>query len=493
MQNPSDTLLLIVDSQTKATRLVNALEPDGYQFEVISNLEDLPAHFSGNLPTLVILWFPYSSPETLSELENLILQIRNLDKTSDLPILLIIDQYGTQFIEPGFKLGVADILSRPIHPLVLRQRVRLLIRARRTEQAEERFRTVADFTYDWEYWKGTDGRLIYNSPACERITGIAAQKFLEQPERLLKIVYSDDREMMRHHFLLEDQSQEVYSLDFRVVTKNNEERWIGHVCQPVYSQAHKFLGRRVSNRDISDRKAAEQAMVRSERLAAIGKLTASLAHEINNPLQAMVSSVELLTEFSLEPEEQKKYLQITYKELERLMKITSGILEFSRPGLSTTRLTYLKAVVEQALFLAANQMRHSKITFELDFPTDLPALMIVPDEISQVCLNLIINALENMPDGGVLKIQARQNGNSQTLSFSDSGSGISAENLSLIFEPFFTTKERGTGLGLAISQEIIHRHRGEIRASSVLGKGSTFIIDLPVDQENIEDHNEWVI
>ncbi len=490
---PVDSLLLIVDSETKAARLIKALEPEKYKFEVIYDLEKTSFHYSGQTPALAILWFSYSSPDALDNLKALVQQIHQLGGQTELPVLLIVDQDGTQFIEPGFKLGVVDILSRPIHPLVLRQRVRLLLQAKRTELAEERFRTVADFTYDWEYWKGVNGQLLYNSPACLRITGYPPQRFLEDPAWLLGIVHPADREMMEQHFIQEESDQEVYSLDFRVITSRNEERWIGHVCQPVYSQSQKFIGRRVGNRDISDRKAAEENMIRSERLAAIGKLTASLAHEINNPLQAMYSSVELLTQFSLDPEEQKKYLHITYRELERLMKITRGILDFSRPGFGKLELTQLKSVVEQALFLASNQMKTSGVTFRLDFSGDLEPVLIMPDQIKQVCLNLIINALEHMTEGGSLTICARQTGNHQRISFTDTGPGIEAADLNKIFDPFFSTKEEGTGLGLAISQEIMSRHQGKISAESELGKGATFTLDLPVNPQEEENQSEWVI
>ena len=488
-----DSLLLIVNSETKAARLIKALEPEGYEFEVIYDLEDTHLRYSGKKPALAILWFPYSSPDALDNLKVLVQHIHQMGGQVELPVLLIVDQDGTQFIEPGFKLGVVDILSRPIHPLVLRQRVRLLLQAKRTELAEERFRTVADFTYDWEYWKGIGGQLLYNSPACQRITGYPPQRFLEDSAWLLGIVHPADREMMRQHFLQEESSQEVYSLDFRVITSSKEERWIGHVCQPVYSNTQKFIGRRVSNRDISDRKAAEENVIRSERLAAIGKLTASLAHEINNPLQAMFSSVELLTQFSLEPEEQKKYLHITYTELERLMKITRGILDFSRPKFEELEPTSLKSVVEQALFLASNQMHTSGVNIKMDFPGTPVPVLIKPDQIKQVCLNLIINALEHMPEGGSLTIQAWQKGSRQFVSFTDTGSGISTPDLNKIFDPFFSTKEGGNGLGLAVSQEIMSRHHGKIKAESELGKGATFTIDLPVKQEEEGTQSEWLI
>jgi len=483
MTDEPDRLLLIVDSETKASRLSKALDPEGYAFEVVYSRGDTPLQYSGQPPALAILWFSYSSPNALDNLELLIHSLQNMGTETDLPVLLIVDQDGTRFIEPGFRLGVADILSRPIHPLVLRHRVRLILQARRTEKAEERFRTMADFTYDWEYWQGSDGHLIYNSPACQRVTGYPTRQFVDHPDWLLRIVHPADREKVQKHFTQEESGDEIYEMDFRILTASNEERWIAHVCRPVFSNAHKFIGRRVSNRDISDRKAAEENLLRSERLAAIGRLTASLAHEINNPLQAMFASVELLTQFSLEPAEQKKYLHITYSELERLLKITHGILDFSRPGSGKLEPTLLKTVVEQALLLASNQMHTSGVTFALDFPAGLATVPIIPAQIKQVCLNLIINALEHMPEGGSLTISAKQTGDCQQVAFTDDGSGISAANLSKIFDPFFSTKEGGTGLGLAISQEILYRHHGKITARNNSGRGATFTLELPIHQE----------
>ena len=127
-------LLLLTDSKVKMERLVNALAPDMYRFHA-ANMGEIPIELPNDeVPELAILWFPYSSPELLPELETLISATRSLDKSATLPVLLIIDQYGAHWVEPAFRLGVTDILTRPIHPLVLRQRVSLMLKAKQTEQ-----------------------------------------------------------------------------------------------------------------------------------------------------------------------------------------------------------------------------------------------------------------------------------------------------------------------------------------------------------------------
>jgi PAS domain S-box-containing protein len=133
---------------------------------------------------------------------------------------------------------------------------------RRVEEAlkksEERFRTVADFAYDWEYWIGSDGRTIYVSPSCERITGYYPEEFRKNPGLLQAISHPDDRELINTHLRKELESREPLSMDFRIITRGGEERWIGHICQPVYNAEGVSLGRRAANRDITKRKHVEK-------------------------------------------------------------------------------------------------------------------------------------------------------------------------------------------------------------------------------------------
>lgn len=135
-------------------------------------------------------------------------------------------------------------------------------------ESEERFRTVADFTHDWEYWIDPDGNQIYVSPSCERITGYRAEEFQKDPQLLEAITHPDDRATIAEHFRQEPVSHEALSAEFRIITRDNEERWIDHVCQPVYAADGRWLGQRASNRDITDRKQAEEGLRRYERIVA---------------------------------------------------------------------------------------------------------------------------------------------------------------------------------------------------------------------------------
>lgn len=141
------------------------------------------------------------------------------------------------------------------------------------KKSEERFKTVADFAYDWEYWIGSDGHTIYVSPSCERITGYGPHDFQQDPRLLEAIGHPDDRELIAAHLKDELESKEPLAADFRIVTRSGEERWIGHICQPVYNAHGISLGRRATNRDITKRKLAEHEQ---ERL--VRELQEALAH-----------------------------------------------------------------------------------------------------------------------------------------------------------------------------------------------------------------------
>jgi signal transduction histidine kinase/DNA-binding response OmpR family regulator len=232
------------------------------------------------------------------------------------------------------------------------------------------------------------------------------------------------------------------------------------------------------------RKLVEQSqlqLVQTEKLAATGRLAASLAHEINNPLQAIHNSLQLMLSFQLEADEQREYLQIADEEIERLMGLVAGILEFARPPQRELRTTNLNDIVERVLTLAGKYLQHRRVAVRRELSPDLPSIMVAPDELGQVFINLVLNAVDAMPEGGALHISSRLAEDGRlAVAFSDTGHGIPAELLDHVFEPFFSTREDGTGLGLTVSNNVVKRHGGEITIESTVGEGTTFTVWLPV-------------
>jgi two-component system NtrC family sensor kinase len=226
---------------------------------------------------------------------------------------------------------------------------------------------------------------------------------------------------------------------------------------------------------------SQEQLIQTEKLAATGRLVASMAHEINNPLQAIHNCLHLVINRPLTDEKKARYLQMAQEEVERLTAIVTRTLEFYRPSKGMMTPTQVNDVVESVLALAGKKLQHSKVKVQRKLATDLPPIQAVTDQITQVFLNLVINAAEAMAQsGGELTIATKREYNWIRVSFSDTGPGISPENADKIFEPFYTTKATGTGLGLAISYGIIERHGGQLTVDSQPGQGATFTVELPI-------------
>ena len=228
---------------------------------------------------------------------------------------------------------------------------------------------------------------------------------------------------------------------------------------------------------------SQAQLVQAEKLAAMGRLAASIAHEINNPLQAIHNCLHLTLKKPLNEEKKKRYLGMAQEEVERLITIVQRMLEFYRPSKEGMAPTDVHTIIENVLTLSSKRLQHDKITVTKKLASDLPPVNAVRDQLKQVFLNLLINAVEAMPQGGELRIETKlsMDGDGLSVALTDTGVGLSEKEQENIFEPFFTTKATGTGLGLSVSYGIIERHGGKIEVQSELGKGATFTVHLPLN------------
>jgi two-component system NtrC family sensor kinase len=225
---------------------------------------------------------------------------------------------------------------------------------------------------------------------------------------------------------------------------------------------------------------SQSRMVQSEKLAATGRLAASLAHEINNPLQAIHNSLQMMLSFSEPTDRQREYLDIAEGQVKRLIDLVRRIVDFARPTSRHKRPLDVNRIIDRVLHLARKHLQHQEIMFTSNLATPLPRVEADSDELEQVFLNLILNAVEAMPEGGTLTISSFATENDRIgVAFTDTGIGIPGEILPYLFEPFFSTKDKGTGLGLSISYMLIERNNGKITVTSEEGKGATFTLWLP--------------
>jgi two-component system NtrC family sensor kinase len=248
----------------------------------------------------------------------------------------------------------------------------------------------------------------------------------------------------------------------------------------VYSELADFAG---------ELERSQAQLVQAEKMAAIGRLAASVAHEINNPLQAIHNSLHLSLHERLDGDKRLEYLGMAQTEVQRLIEIVQRMLDFYRPSRGGVVPTDINSVVENVLALAHKRLQHSDIRVHTDLSPTLPLVPMVSDQITQVGLNVVINAVDAMPAGGDLRLETRlsEDGEWVLIRFHDTGPGMLPEEIDNLFEPFYTTKSDGTGLGLAISYGIIERHGGEIEVSSQPGEGATFVIKLPVHQSGTQN------
>ncbi len=408
--------------------------------------------------------------------------------------------------------------------------------------SEERYRTVAEFTYDWEYWRSPDGGLPYVSPSCLRVTGYQASDFRQDPGLLLRIVHPDDREALDRHFheVETPQTQTDHSeRDFRILTRDGEERWLAHVCQHISDRDGKYLGRRACNRDITERKRAEAMhaeleaqLAESQKMEAIGTLAGGIAHDFNNILATILGNVELARQDLSAGDSSGRESApqaaagapgasarragapahahaLVLESLDEICKagsrardLVQQILAFSRRQPVERRPTALAAVVEESARLLRATLP-ARLTLEVQCEAPVPAVLADATQIQQVLINLATNAMQAMrgrpgrigirldtvPLDAALAdrhpalrtLLAQHPGRIVRLAVSDDGPGMDETTRARAFEPFFTTKaaDEGTGLGLSVVHGIVRAHGGAIEIDSAPGKGAVFTILLP--------------
>ena len=239
----------------------------------------------------------------------------------------------------------------------------------------------------------------------------------------------------------------------------------------------------------------EQQLIRSGRLVSLGEVTASMAHEFNNPLGIIMGFVEdVLT--SIDPNDPNyRSLQIIYEEARRCSKIVSDLMQIARPTSTDFCNVSMPDAIDKTLQLVETRLYKQKVTLEKKLQPDLPRIYADPQQLEQVLVNLYLNAIDVMPDGGKLSVEAKvmkcdDVASTVLITVSDTGWGIANADLPRIFQPFFTAKKkRGLGLGLPICERIVKNHGGKIEVESQPGTGTTFKIYLPLERRPIEENS----
>ena len=292
-----------------------------------------------------------------------------------------------------------------------------------------------------------------------------------------------------------------YSRETELTDKNGRKRAIGFTAMDRIDNQGKKVGTIVSFRDISELKQMQSQVIRMDRLASLGVLASGIAHEIKNPLAGIKTMAQACEEEFEGEDSRQEYLTRIIRQVNRLDDLLKTFFAFARPKPPDRKYHTLPEILQEVTNLVGKKMSSSGIHYIEQIDKALPAIMVDAQQIQQVLLNLILNSIDAMPDGGELKILANEisshearlirkqtkaskgtDGKYVQIKCMDTGVGIDPDKLEIIFDPFFTTKPNGLGLGLSIVYRIIEEHDGDIHADSNIGQGTTFTVTLPTGE-----------
>jgi len=322
-------------------------------------------------------------------------------------------------------------------------------------------------------------KIVTLNEMAERILGKRSGEIVGLP---LERVLSEDHPLYR--MMIETLSREegVFRSEMEL-RKDEGSLWLTAGTSLLTDGKGKKLGALVLFQDITEIKALEEKLRQADRLAALGTLSAGLAHEIKNPLSAIKTFVQLLPRKLENPSFMEKFNTTVPREIDRINQLVEDLLELTRRRTPSFVPLDVNHPILQVIDLHIEEMKKKQILFEDHLDRTLPSIGGDPETLYRAFSNLVINAIQAMPNGGVLRISSAMEGSKRSelkIIFRDAGIGMDAETAKNIFNPFFTTKDRGVGLGMALTHKIIEDHRGTIEVMSEKGLGTTFILKLPV-------------
>jgi PAS domain S-box-containing protein len=353
-------------------------------------------------------------------------------------------------------------------------------------QSEEKFRTVADYTYDWEYWISAKGTFNYISPSCKRITGYDVDEFEKDSELLLHITHPDDRPLLREHLKNELAVLDVFHLDFRIITKDGEERWISHCCQPVYNRDGKYQGRRASNRDISERKQIEFELIEHGEL--IKQFANTVSHDLKNPAISIYGLVKILKEKQRDMPAEKfdKFCSQIMINAEQISSLAEDINTYLSSREAPLRLSTFdfKQICKETREEFSPLLKTQNISCRAP-DSKVPEIRADKQALLRILRNLVDNAIKYGGDDlSEISIQYEESDTHHIVSVHNNGICIPPEDCKSIFDTFnrgssaLKSTKKGTGLGLAIIRGIAKQHKGRAWATSVQNGKTIFYVSI---------------
>jgi PAS domain S-box-containing protein len=359
----------------------------------------------------------------------------------------------------------------------------------RLHQQQEFARRLVDSFPDLILVLDINSRFTFVSPRCKEILGYEVEEAREM--KLGGRTHAEDLPALLSLFGdIVAGKQTFASLEVRVRHKLGEWRLIRFNFSPLFDEAGKIDGVVMSGRDVTDIKRLEEQLIQAEKLAAMGQMLAGVAHELNNPLTAILSATELLRERGGIEEAAKRQLDLTHRQARRAARIVQNLLDFSRPAAPQKKPLDVNSLIERTVQLQEHSLRRNNIAVDFHPLPGLPGVVGDANQLMQVFLNLITNAeyaIREVRESGRIQIRLVRDSSRIAVTFQDDGVGIQPDAVPRLFDPFYTTKRPGggTGLGLSICMAIVREHGGTIEAESLPAGGSAFTVYLPLSGEPV--------
>jgi two-component system, sporulation sensor kinase E len=324
---------------------------------------------------------------------------------------------------------------------------------------------------------GPEGSVATANPAAERIIAMLEGEMVARP---LSALLKDDGGLSSDVRRVLQGRLPRTMRDLTLVTKGGKTVHAQTSVSRMRDVGGRRLGAVVTIEDVSEIKALTDQLIRADRLAAMGQLTAGVAHEVRNPLGIIRASVQLMEDADCSRERVTEAADVIKHEIDRLDRVIKALLDFGRPAAPTLRPVAVRRVLDDVVLFTRRFASQNRVDLVEEDEQDLPEVMADPEQLKQVFLNLVSNAVQSMTEtGGTLTVTTGAEDEFVFVRFTDTGPGIESESLGKVFDPFYSTRDDGTGLGLTIVHRIVDEHGGHIELTSDPGKGTAFTVHLP--------------
>ncbi len=351
-------------------------------------------------------------------------------------------------------------------------------------------------------------RVILWNRACSELTGIQAEDMIgtdnhsipfykKKRPALADIIVEHNIDALKQYYSTKSIKKSAtvkgaYEARDYIEDLGGKDRHIYFLAAPIYDGKGEIIAAMETIQDVTPQKKLEQKFYESQKLAAIGQLSAGIAHEVRNPLSSIKMSLQIL-EKRMRPEgNDSKRFKIARREVEHLEKLVNDILIYARPSGPRKQLENIQNILDHVLAMTEKSVSDKHIRVEMDIAPDLPPLIVDPAMVEQAFLNVCRNAIDAMEDGGTISISAGKTDGRISVEFRDNGCGIASEDMPHIFNPFFTKKKYGTGLGLTQIKKITDLHKGTITVSSNEGEGTSVVMTFPIKTAQQKGKRQYV-